>query len=591
MNLGAISHNSFDNYVYPLDEDRLVINIKTGLDVDKVYIFYGDPFKSGLMGSFNSWQGTKEEIKSCTKLKYNKFWSITVTPEFKRCRYYFMLVSDNEAYYMLEDGFKSEEEMKNYKGRRQDFFFPWMNPADINKPPMWVNNTIWYQIFPDRFCRVGDKAGKNKIKPWAKPDQKMNHFDFYGGNIKGIISKLDYLQSLGITGIYTTPLNESNSNHKYDTTDYFKIDSDFGTNDDMKEFVREAHKRNIRVMIDGVFNHCGKDFAPWKDVIEKGYNSKYISWFIVKDWPFNKTGNNARSGKYYSFAFQDSMPKLNTNNPEVINYIINICSFWVKEYDIDALRLDVSDETSHKMLKKLRNAMLSLKSDFFILGETWHNSMPWLRGDELDSVMNYPLSESINDFWLNENMTREELEYNINRCYTTYMIQTNNVLFNLFDSHDTIRLITKLGNIDKFYQQMCVLFTMPGSPCIYYGTEIVLEGGFDPDCRRCMPWDEISNGDYDEKINNIKKLISIRKNHPAARSGDYHFTKHGNNPRLLSYCKFDKDETIEVILNCSNEEISIDTNGEILYSNKLNGDALQSNGVVIVKNKSKRKNK
>lgn len=584
MNFGSISHKSFDNYVYPIDEDRLVINLKTGLDVDKVYIFYGDPFKSGIMGGSENWSGIKKEITSFTKLKYNKFWSITITPEFKRCRYYFLLISENEAYYMLEDGFKSEEKMKSYKGRRQDFFFPWMNTADINKPPMWVNKTIWYQIFPDRFCRVGDNNCRNHIKPWAKPNQKMKHFDFYGGNIKGIISKLDYLKDLGITGIYTTPLNESDSNHKYDTTDYFEIDSDFGTNDDMKELVREAHKRNIRIMIDGVFNHCGKNFAPWKDVVEKGYSSKYINWFMVHDWPFNKTGNNAKNGKYYSFAFQDGMPKLNTNNPEVIKYIIDVCTFWVKEYDIDALRLDVSDETSHYMLKELRKAMLALKDDFYILGETWHNSMPWLRGDELDSVMNYPLSGSVNDFWLNESMTGDEFAYNINRCYTMYMKQTNNVLFNLFDSHDTIRLITKLGDLDKFYQQMCVLFTMPGSPCIYYGTEIALEGGFDPDCRRCMPWDEIFDGKYNDKIENIKKLINIRKNYASACSGDYCFTKHGNNPRLLSYCKTSEYETIEVILNCSTEEIVLDIKGEILYSQKFNCNTLQANGAVIVKN-------
>lgn len=583
MNLSAVYHISSDNFCYPFNENELVIKLQTGYDIDRVELMYGDPFKNGIFGGSDNWNGTLVDITDVKYLQYHKIWQIIVTPEFKRCRYYFILHSGDEVIYMLEDSFKTLKEFKEYKGRRQDFFFPWLNSADIIKPSEWVNGTIWYQIFPDRFCRVGSEENK-KFNKWASSNKKVSNMEYYGGNIEGIISKLDYLKNLGISGIYFTPINQSTSVHKYNTQDYSKIDSDFGTDEDMKNLVEQAHKRGIKIMLDGVFNHSGWEFEPWQDVLKNGENSKYYNWFMINSpvKEFSKFGSNARNGKYYTFAFADAMPKLNTNNQEVVDYIVKVCENWIKNYNIDAIRLDVANETSHFFNKQLRKALYKLKPDFYICGEIWHNSINWLRGDEFDSVMNYSLQESIDSFWTNTETTALQFEYQINRCYNMYPIQSNNVMFNLLDSHDTMRLITRSNNsIDVFYQKLCVLFTMNGTTCIYYGTEVALEGGFDPDCRRCMPWREIEQGVYNDRISTLRNIISIRKNYPQARKGDIKFIASGND-RVIIYEKYNKNGTIQVVLNCSVDNYTINKNNyEVLFSNKLEGNMLMINGVVI----------
>ncbi len=584
MNFSAIEHKSFDNYCYPLNENELVIKIKTGYDIDNVELIYGDPFKSGIFGGNDVWRGDIAKYKNVIKLQYNKIWKFIVKPEFKRCRYYFILHSNNEKYYMTEDAFRNEKDFKSYKGRRQDFFFPWMNSSDIIKPSKWVNETVWYQIFPDRFCNSGAKR-PFKYKKWALPEQKVKHFDQYGGDIKGIISKLDYIQNLGITGIYFTPLNESPSNHKYNTTNYKKVDLNFGTNNDLKNLVKEAHNRGIKIMLDGVFNHSGTEFEPWQDVLKNGKDSKYFNWFMVNKLPIEKgkMAKNSIKGIYYTFAFTDDMPKLNTNNQEVIDYIINVCKFWVNEFDIDALRLDVANEISHNLNKQLRKAMFSLKPDFYICGEIWHNSMAWLRGDEFDAVMNYSLQESIDSFWANEQTTAQDFEYKINNCLNMYPEQVNTVIFNLLDSHDTMRLINRCkGNVDKFYQMLCVLFSMNGTACIYYGTELILPGGYDPDCRRCMPWDNIEQGQYDKSIKNIKELISIRKKYEVLRQGEIRFLDI-NKGRVIAYEKYNDNSSVKIILNCTENEIELSNDyKKIIFQRNLNKNCLGKDGVALL---------
>lgn len=584
MNLSAVYHISTDNYCYPLNENELVIKIQTGYDVDRVQLMYGDPFKSGIFGGNDVWSGTLIDMQDVKFLEHHKVWQAIVKPEFKRCRYYFILHSGDEVIYMIEDSFRTPEEFKRYKGRRQDFFYPWINSADVVKPAEWVNQTVWYQIFPDRFCNSGAER-EHKFKKWSKPNQKVRNDEFYGGDIKGAESRLDYLKSLGINGIYFTPLNKSSSVHKYNTSDYAKIDEDFGTENDLKEFVQQAHKRGIRVMLDGVFNHSGSDFAPWKDVLKNGENSAYYDWFMINAPvdSFSKLSSNSRKGKYYTFAFVDGMPKLNTNNQAVVDYIINVCTDWVKKYDIDAIRLDVANETSHFFNRQLRKAMFSRKKDFYICGEIWHSSMAWLRGDEFDSVMNYSLQESVDSFWNNTEMTALEFEYQINRCYNMYPVQSANVMFNLLDSHDTMRLITRSSNnADVFIQKLCTLFTMNGTTCIYYGTEIMLEGGYDPDCRRCMPWNEIDNGLYDDKIAIVKSIISMRNNYTQLRNGSIRFVRNENN-RVIEYEKYDNNTTLRIILNCSNENIKVDTTDtKIIFSNKFKENVIAPDGTLIL---------
>ncbi len=583
MDFNAVYHRANDNYCYPLDEEQLIINIKTGYDVKYVNLIQGDPFKSGILGGGENWSGDAVNIPFKKRLKNQLWWTTTVKPEYKRLKYYFELQTENEKWFYFEDGFVSESQMQLEGRSRQCFVFPWMNPADIPVTPAWVNDTIWYQIFPERFCNGDPSINPEGTLPWRNKGSVTNQ-EFFGGDLQGIINKLDYIKDLGVSGLYLTPINEAPSSHKYDTTDYTKIDPHFGSEETMVNLVREAHNRGIRVMLDGVFNHSGKLFAPWIDVKEKGPQSEYWDWFMINEWPFREEGGCAQAKQYYTFAFFDGMPKLNTNNPKVREYLIGICENWVRNYDVDGIRLDVANEISHAFCKELRSHLKAIKPDIYILGEIWHDAMPWLRGDEFDAVMNYPLAESIKDFWIDKSLTNEDFEYTINRCYTGYMQQTNDVLFNLLDSHDTKRLRSDVKNLDEYFQQLAVLFTMPGSPCIYYGTEIAMEGGYDPDCRRCMPWEDIDNGVYDERIEIIKSLLHLRRSEPLLRNRNFHFPNRINKPRVIEFNKMGwLDNYVEVIINCEEEDIEIEREGELLFSRHYIDNTLLRNGILIRK--------
>ena len=581
MNLPAIYHTSGGSYCYPMDENRLFIKVKTGKEVTDVILTWGDPFEAGLFGRDVEWKGADVSMCNTARLRDHKIWTAVVEPRYKRCRYYFIVKTLNEKYYYTENGFLTPDQFDNYKGRRQDFFFPWMNSSDIIKPAPWVNDTVWYQIFPERFCSSGRNTGM-KFHKWAGPDKKVAYNHFYGGDLKGVESRLDYLKELGVTGIYFTPVNQSVSNHKYDTTDYTKIDEDFGTNEDMKALVKAAHERGIRVMLDGVFNHCGYEFAPWQDVLKNGADSEYADWFMVNTFPLSKKRGMAHRGEYYSFAFADRMPKLNMNNDKVIDHFIDICRDWVKEYDIDAIRLDVADELSHRFNKRLRGAMLELKEDFYICGEMWHDASAWLQGDEYDAVMNYTLQENIESFWRNESFTANDFMYGVYDCMNRYASQTTDVMFNLLDSHDTPRLITRCdGDADAFYQELCALFTLNGTVCFYYGTEVRLEGSYDPDCRRCMPWSNIDSGMYDDRIAEMKKLIDMRKDNPQLRRGGLRFVSSGSD-RVIVYDKYDDERTLRVILNCSGRDYDIGEYTSAVYARGLEGARLAHGGSAVV---------
>ncbi|MCM1087689.1 MAG: glycoside hydrolase family 13 protein [Muribaculaceae bacterium] len=583
MDFNAVYHRANDNYCYPLDENRLIINIKTGYDVKYVNLVHGDPFSAGILGGGETWNGEWENIPFKKRLKNQLWWTTTIEPPYKRLKYYFELQTADEKWFYFEDGFVSEAQMHLEGRSRQCFVFPWMNPADIPVTPSWVNDTIWYQIFPERFCNGDPSLNPEGTQPWRNKGSVSNE-EFFGGDLVGITQKLDYIKGLGITGLYLTPINESPSPHKYDTTDYRRIDSHFGTEETMKTLVKEAHDRNIKIMLDGVFNHAGEEFAPWQDVKKNGPASEYWDWFMVNEWPFHEEDGCARTRQYYTFAFYDNMPKLNTSNPKVREYLFEVCENWVRNYDVDGIRLDVANEISHVFCKELRLRLKAIKPDIYILGEIWHDAMPWLRGDEFDAVMNYPLGASIKDFWIDKSQTNEDFEYTINRCYTGYMQQTNDVLFNLLDSHDTKRLRSDVRNLDEYFQQLAVLFTMPGSPCIYYGTEIAMEGSYDPDCRRCMPWEEIEAGVYAERIEIVKSLLKLRNDEPLLRSRDFHFPNKINKPRVIEFCKMGwENQYVEVIINCEEEDIEIEKEGEILFSRHYIDSTLLRNGILIRK--------
>lgn len=567
MNIQAVYHRSTDQYCYPLDNDNILLSIQTAKDVIGIDLIADDPFKVGILGAAAKWEGQRYPITEVVELKNHLLWSIKIKPEYKRLKYYFELTDENKNIFMcVEEGVYTQAEFSSI-GYPQTFNYAWLNSNDVIKTPAWVMDTVWYQIFPDRFNRIGDAHG---YENWELTG-KVNNEQVFGGNILGIIDKLPYLNKLGINGIYLTPIFKANTVHKYDTVDYYEIDSEFGTKEQFAELIQKAHALGIRVMLDAVFNHTSTDFAPWQDILKKKEQSEFKDWYMINDYNRLEGQNKTTDKQFYSFAFTEQMPKLNTNNSQVQEYLIDVMTYWVKEYDIDGWRLDVANEVSHDFWRNARKALVASKPDVYILGEVWYDSINWLRGEQFDSVMNYPLTNAIIRFVNDREMSTKDFEYLVNRCYSFYPRQVNAVLFNLLDSHDTARLINQVNhNHDKFWQAIVILLTMQGSPSIYYGTEVMLEGAHDPDCRRPMPW-QVANYGFDS----LSTLIDIRKNNSCLKESEIIWTS--TEKRLLSYQR----GNITVIIN-QGEDRQYNVKGKIIFNRGYDSPTLYHGGILLI---------
>ncbi|GAA1378361.1 hypothetical protein GCM10009597_28200 [Peribacillus frigoritolerans] len=369
--------------------------------------------------------------------------------------------------------------------------------------------------------------------------------NFFGGDFEGIIEHLDYLENLGINGIYFTPIFHAYSNHKYDTIDYRSIDPQFGTKETLKTLIAECHKRNIRVMLDAVFNHSGYYFPPFQDLLEKGEKSKYKDWFHPHSFPL-KGGERPN---YETFGFFESMPKLNTANPEVKEYLLEVSAYWIKEFDIDAWRLDVANEVDQPFWREFRTTVKNIKPDLYILGEIWHDSMPWLRGDQFDAVMNYPFTNQVFRLVASQTINAREFTEEMTAIYHSYPTNVFDVTFNLLGSHDTPRIFTDCGeDLARAKLIHAILLTFNGSPCIYYGDEIGLTGGMDPGCRKCMVWEEEKQNT--ELLNEIKALIHLRKEERLlANDGEFKFLDTAGNENIVAYQKYNEKRSVVILIN------------------------------------------
>lgn len=579
MNKHAIYHEAKSKYAYAFDNETIHIRLRTAKgDIDQVNLIWGDPFnwrkatenENDNFTKTHTWVQAKDSPKGMIK-DYSDglydYWFIAIRPEFKRTRYGFELVKEtdgNEVRYIYgAHGVYDLSVHPEMLYSLNDYYnFPYINEEDVFSAPEWVKDTVWYQIFPERFANGDATLNKPHVQPWGSHKEVTNEMHF-GGDLQGVINQLDYIKDLGATGIYFTPIFEAPTTHKYDTIDYFKIDPEFGTNETFKILVEEAHKRGIRVMLDAVFNHCGFKHPYFQDVVKNGLSSNYAQCFHllrepVINFPINAQGFPAPKGhmpagalNYETFAFTPNMPKWRTGNPVAEKYLLDVAEYWIKEFDIDGWRLDVSNEVSHDFWRKFKTNVRAIKPDLFILGENWDDSTPWLKGDQFDSVMNYEFTYPV---W---HLLSPEAQYsdygvkaykeNISRLIVSYPKNIAINMFNLLDSHDTSRLHTMLGEDERLVKLAFLLqMSYGGSPSVYYGSEVGLFGVHDGN-RQCMVWDENEqNLDLKE---HVKRLIEIRKSNVAMKEMDIAFIDLDSDSEILVYTKGKKDDKITFIIN------------------------------------------
>jgi len=376
--------------------------------------------------------------------------------------------------------------------------------------PAWVQDAIFYQIFPERFANGDGSNDPPNVVTW---DAIPRRESFYGGDLQGVLDHLPFLEDLGVTALYLTPVFAAGTNHKYDTSDYLSIDAAFGTTDLLRSLVAACHRRGIRVVLDAVFNHCGDGFWAFKDVVVNGATSPYADWFQSASYPIQSDPPS-----YQTCGGAAFLPKLNLTNREVRDYLLHVTRYWIEMCDIDGWRLDVPWKAPMDFWREFRTAVKALKPDAYIVGETWRDTANWLQGDTCDGVMNYPLRECILDYCVRDTMDAEDFDHFSTRLRTVHG-HADHVGLNLLGSHDTPRLLTLCaGDVRRATLSISLQFTLPGAPMVYYGDEIGLTGDNDPDCRRTMPWDAAR---WNQALyTTYRTLIHARRTHVALRRGE-----------------------------------------------------------------------
>ncbi|MEN8171951.1 MAG: glycoside hydrolase family 13 protein [Chloroflexota bacterium] len=451
----------------------------------------------------------------------------------------------------------------------------------IVQTPDWVKHAVFYQIFPDRFARSANTNHPRGItlKPWGTPPEEQG---FQGGDLRGIADKLEYLSSLGINALYLNPIFSSASNHRYHAFDYYQVDPLLGGNDALRELLDKAHAMNMRVVLDGVFNHASRGFWPFHHILETGLDSPYLDWFVVKDWPLRPySSGKDKPLNYGAWWNLPALPEFNTDNPGVRDYIFDVARYWI-DFGIDGWRLDVpADIDDDSFWREFRRVVKDANPEAYICGEIWHEAQRWLAGDQFDSVMNYIFTwnalsffgaDTLRTDWSHSDIhldpiDGEKMRHNIDHMHDLYDWEINYVQLNLLDSHDMPRALYLMGE-DKSGLRLSVLFqmTMPGAPCIYYGDEVGLSAGGDPYCREAFPWHDESSWDHN-LLAFYREAAALRHNHPVLRTGTFEFIS--GEGKLIAFQRVLDDQEALVIFNADHEQAQLQIPADLIQSDSF----------------------
>lgn len=559
MNKQAIYHSNNLNYSYFLNNKfHLILKVSKDDTFDELNIIYGPKYYF-----------QQKEYRKIDKLYYLRsddlfsYYKCVVDIKEYRIAYIFQLKINNKVYYYSQIGIF--ENKYNYDLSYFDFFQFSNALNDQIKIYKEFNKLSIYQIFIDRFM-VGNTKHKEYVN--LKIDELPNSKSFFGGDLKGIYNSLEYIKSLGFNAIYLTPIFKSISNHKYDIYDYFNIDKQFGNKKDLKLLVDKAHKLGIKIILDMVFNHCSNKNKIFLDVKKHCKTSRFSKLFFLKNIKDNKFD-------YETYFLLDYMPRLNTNNIETQKYFEKVAKYYATKFSIDVFRLDVCEELSKSFLIDLNKSLKQINPNIILFGENWHLDNTDLNPNIIDSQTNYFLLRILMDFYKN-NVDLKKIINNFNKILNTYNPIYLNRLINILDCHDTDRFYSVVNkNYDKYLSAYTINFFFPGVPLFYYGDEIPLEGGFDPDNRRPF------NMELVNKNSKIYKLIiflnTLRRNHLIDLD-----TKIYEYNNLLCIERFNDKKSFKLYINNSNEDISFECKKLVLYSNLFDKNKIEKDGFLII---------
>ena len=563
MNKYAIFHQPESRYAYALSDNKLRIILRTAHEkFGSVEILYNNKY------DFTKHRNTAVMTKFAETELFD-YYKADFTLTDVRLAYVFLISQNGKTYYYSEEGIS---ESYDFELAYYTFFqFPCINGSDVMRVSDWTQSAVFYQIFIDRFSRGNfEKDDKYINCEW---NGGCDRYTFAGGDLKGITGKLDYIKSIGANALYLTPIFTSDSNHKYNITDYTAVDPQFGSQSDLEELLKSARERGMRVIIDTVFNHCDQKHAFFQDVLKNGVKSRYYGWFFVDgDFPDTEKGN------YAHFADCKYMPKWNTNNPEARRYLIDIALKYLSD-GFDGLRLDVADELSHSFLRQLRSEVKEKYPDKILLGEVWHDNRHWLRGEQLDGVMNYKLQKILADYFGAVPIPARQAAERMNRLLLMNTEQANATALNFLDNHDTPRFFRFTGGSkDKLLCALCAVFVFPGIPCVFYGTELPLDGAGDPDCRKTFDWTfKNSDGGF---LNVFKAVLALKKEGVLKGGAVKSITAQNG---MLVIVRENEHGKITAYYNTGGKSRRLECGGSVLVSINYKNNRLLNNGALVVK--------
>ncbi len=449
--------------------------------------------------------------------------------------------------------------------------------------PDWVKHAVFYQIFPDRFARTTrtDLPPEMQVplEPWADPPTLEG---YKGGDLWGVAEQLDYLQDLGITAIYFTPIFRSASNHRYHTHDYHVVDPLLGGDEAFFDLLQAAHDRDMKVVLDGVFNHASRGFHYFNDILENGPHSPWVNWFKIQGWPLSAYDGD-EPANYEGWIDNRALPEFNHNNPQAREFIMRVGEYWI-EKGIDGWRLDVPFEVEAEgFWVEFRDRIKAINPEAYIVGEVWTDARQWLDGTQFDGVMNYLFTGPAIAFTAQQNVVMplvEHVDYypypaldakgyaeKIDALLNLYPWEIQQTQLNLLSSHDIARVLSVVGeDVTSMELATLLLLTFPGAPSLYYGDEVGLPGNLDPDCRRTFP----PKAEWNHSLlQTHRALIALRRAHPALRTGKYKtLAAEGH---CYVFARILEKEIVVVAVNVGENAVRIrladlaGENGQVLY--------------------------
>ena len=539
MKLDAVLHIPMSEFCHGLDDNHIVYRMRSAKgDLKRVTLFYGDTACRVTPIIF-----TPVHMELVASSMYHDYWQAIVDSPYNRVYYYFELDDGSETKLYYGDVFTDHL----VDDRSQYFKLPFNHRADIAKVPDWVHDAVVYNIFPDSFATSHKHISLEPVEMDYNGNPVKGKL---GGTLWGIAENVDYLKDLGINCVYVNPIFAAGEYHKYDLLDYFHVDPVFGGDKAFRKMVDTLHANGIRIIIDGVFNHCGWHFFAFDDVVRNQEKSKYCDWFYHLEFPVERPATPEIYPTYACFAYERMMPKLDTSNPEVRDYFCKVGRYWVEEFGIDGWRLDVASEVDDGFWRAFRKAVKEANPDALLIGEVWESANHWLQGDMFDSAMNYDFRKHCNLFFAEQSIDAADFSGRIANMLMRYKLQIVPAQLNILDSHDVSRFLSLCnGDASKYKLAILFMMTFPGMPTVFYGDETGIQGVLEEEYRHPMPW---NSGDMNLR-EFFKKAIAMRHELAPLRRGDFRIISAEQGSGLLIFSRKLEGRQITVCINSGNE--------------------------------------